>query len=55
MGHEGRAGVKDGKDRDEDDKVDVWCFLERKTAQHRTEKMQLEMWWEEVDWGGIDV
>ena len=27
MGHEGR----DGKDRDEDDQVDVWCFIERKT------------------------
>ena len=23
MGHEGRAGVKDGKDRDEDDQMDV--------------------------------
>ena len=23
MGHEGRAGVKDGKDGDEDDQVDV--------------------------------
>ena len=27
MGHEGR----DGKDRDEDDQVDVCCFIERKT------------------------
>ena len=27
MGHEGSAGVKDGRDRDEDDQVDVWCFL----------------------------
>ena len=26
--------VKHGKDRDEDDQVDVWCFPERKTAQH---------------------
>ena len=32
MGHEGRSAVKDGKDRDEDDQVDVWCFSERKTA-----------------------
>ena len=31
MGLEGRAGVKDGKDGDEDDQVDVWCFPERKT------------------------
>ena len=34
MGHEGRAGVKGGKDGDEDDQVDVWCCPERKTAQH---------------------
>ena len=34
MGPESRAGVKDGKDRDEDDQVDVWCFAERTTAQH---------------------
>ena len=27
MRHEGRAGVKDGNDGDEDDQVDVWCFL----------------------------
>ena len=33
MGHEGRDGVKGGKDRDEDDQVDVRCFPERKTAQ----------------------
>ena len=26
MGHESRAGVNDGKDRDEDDQVVVWCF-----------------------------
>ena len=32
MGHESRAGVKDGKDRDEDDQVYVWCFPERKTS-----------------------
>ena len=32
MGDEGRAGVKDGKDEDEDDQVDVWCFPERKTV-----------------------
>ena len=38
MGHEGRAGVKDGKDGDEDDQVDVSCFPDRKTAQHCTEK-----------------
>ena len=31
MGHEGRAGVNDGKDGDEDDQVDVLCFPERKT------------------------
>ena len=35
-GYQGRAGVKDGKDGDEDDQVDVSCFLEIKTAQHRT-------------------
>ena len=34
MGHESRTGVKDGKDRVEDDQVDVWCFPERKTDQH---------------------
>ena len=34
MGHDCRAGVKDGKDGDEDDQVDVWCFPERKTTQH---------------------
>ena len=34
MGHESRAGVKDRKDRDEDDQVVVRCFPERKTAQH---------------------
>ena len=34
MGHEGRAGVKDEKDGDEDDQVDVSCFPERKTAQY---------------------
>ena len=27
--NEGRAGVKDGKDRDDDDQVVVWCFHER--------------------------
>ena len=27
MCHEGRAGVKDGNDGDEDDQVDAWCFL----------------------------
>ena len=30
MGHDSRAGVKDGKDGDEDDQVDVWCFPERR-------------------------
>ena len=30
--------VKDGNGGDEDDQVDVWCFTERKTSQHRTEK-----------------
>ena len=34
IGLEGTAGVKDGKDRDEDDQVDVWCLPERKIAQH---------------------
>ena len=34
MGHEGRAGVNDGKDGDEDDQVDVSYLPERKTAQH---------------------
>ena len=34
MGDEGRAGVKDGKDRNEDDQVDVWCVPERNTAEH---------------------
>ena len=29
MGHAGGAGVKDGKDRDGDDQVDVSCFPER--------------------------
>ena len=38
MGHDNRAGVKDGNDRDEDDQDVVWCFPERKTAQHGTEK-----------------
>ena len=28
MGHEGRAGDKDGTDGDEDDRRDVWCFPE---------------------------
>ena len=32
MSHESRAGVKDRKDGDDDDQVDVWCFPERKTA-----------------------
>ena len=32
MGNESRAGVKDGKDGDDDVQVDVWCFPERKTA-----------------------
>ena len=58
VGNDCRAGVKDGKDRDEDDQVDVWCFPDRKTAQHWTEKtsrwrgnwgcdekMQTEMAW----------
>ena len=31
MGHEGGVEVKDGRDRDEDDRVAVWCFPERKT------------------------
>ena len=26
--------TKDGKDGDEDDQVDVWCFPGRKTTQH---------------------
>ena len=34
MGPDCRAGVKDVEDGDEDDQVDVWCFPERKTAQH---------------------
>ena len=34
MGHESRAGVKVGKDEDEDDQVDAWCLPERKTARH---------------------
>ena len=38
MDHQGRAGVNDGKDGDEDDQVDVWRFPERKTAQHGTEE-----------------
>ena len=29
--HESKAEVKDEKDGDEDDQVDVWCFPERKT------------------------
>ena len=29
MGHESRAGFKDGKDGDEDVQLDVWCFNER--------------------------
>ena len=29
-----RAGVKDGKDRDDDDQVDVWCFPERKQLRN---------------------
>ena len=37
MGHESIAVVKDGKDRDEDDQVDVSCFPERNTAYHYTE------------------
>ena len=32
MGHASRAGVKDGKDGDEDDQVDAWCLI--KTARH---------------------
>ena len=32
MGHESRAGVKDGKD--EDDQVEAWCLPERKIAWH---------------------
>ena len=32
MGHLGRAEVKDGKDRDKDDQVDVWCFPERQDS-----------------------
>ena len=32
--YESRAGIKDGKDRDEDDRVTVWCFSERKTVHH---------------------
>ena len=31
MGHDCRADVKDGKDRDEDDQVDAWGFTDRKT------------------------
>ena len=36
MGHEGKVGVKDGKDGDDDDHVAVWCFPGRKAAQLRT-------------------
>ena len=32
MDHVSRAGVKDGKDRDEDDQVDVSCFTELKDS-----------------------
>ena len=35
MGHEGRFGVKDGKDGYEDDQVDVWCFPERQPFEPR--------------------
>ena len=38
MGHDSRAGVKDENYRDEDDQDVVWCFPERKTVQHGTEK-----------------
>ena len=38
MCQECRAGVKDGKNGDEDDLVDVWCFLERKTEMRM-------IWW----------
>ena len=38
LGHEDKAGVKGGNDRDEDDQVAVRCFPERKTAQNRTVK-----------------
>ena len=34
MAREGRAGVKDGKDGDVDDQMDVWCLPERKRALH---------------------
>ena len=33
-GHESQAGVIGGKDRDEDDQMDVWCYPERQTVQH---------------------
>ena len=33
MGHDGRAGVRDGKDEDEGDEADVWCFrVQRKVT-----------------------
>ena len=30
--NESRARIKYGKDEDDNDQVDVWCFLERKSA-----------------------
>ena len=43
MGHKGRAGVKDGKDGDEDDQVDVWCFPERdKTSTELRRRLGVE-------------
>ena len=37
IGHDCRAGVKEGKDGDEDDQMDVSCFPERKTLRRRQE------------------
>ena len=57
MGHEGRAGVNDGKDGDEDDQVDVSYLSERKTAQHWTElKLPCRRKWDiYVEWKGVTV
>ncbi len=38
MGHENKPRFEDEQDRDCDEQVDVWCFPERKTAQHITAK-----------------
>ena len=39
-GCEGRAGVTDGTDGDEDDRVDVWCFPE--PEKNRMQKKNCE-------------